>query len=89
MFILSFYPRDAMLAQYWVWPCICLSVYMCLAQVGVVSKRLNESSWFLAWELPSICPTLYCTNIRVPPKIRILPSKFVPNSGLRKFHHGS
>ena len=33
-----FYPRDAMLA------CVCLSV--CLSQVGLLSKRLNESSRF-------------------------------------------
>ena len=26
-----------------VWPCVCL----CLSQVGVLSKRLNESSWLL------------------------------------------
>ena len=28
------------------------------SQVGVLSKRLNESSWFLACELPSTRPTL-------------------------------
>jgi len=32
---------------------------VCLSQVGVLSKRLDESSWFLAWELPSTHPTLY------------------------------
>jgi len=30
----------------------------CLSQVGVLSKRLNESSWFLACKLPSARPTL-------------------------------
>ena len=30
------------------------------SQVGVLLKRMNESSWFLAWELPSTYPTLYC-----------------------------
>ena len=35
---------------------LCLSV--CPSQVGVLSKRLNESSWFLACELPSTRPTL-------------------------------
>jgi len=34
-----FYPRDAML-----WPYVCLSVSLCLSQVGVLSKRMNESS---------------------------------------------
>jgi len=35
---------------------LCLSV--CPSQVGVLSKRVNESSWFLACELPSTHPTL-------------------------------
>jgi len=29
-------------------------------QVGVLSKRLNESSWFLAYELPLTYPKLFC-----------------------------
>jgi len=35
---------------------VCLSVR--LSQVGVLSKRMNESSWFLTRELPSTRPTL-------------------------------
>ena len=35
---------------------LCVSV--CPSHVGVLSKRLNESSWFLAPELPSTRPTL-------------------------------
>jgi len=35
---------------------LCLSIR--LSQVGVLSKRLNESSWVLACELPSTRPTL-------------------------------
>ena len=35
-----------------------VSVSVCLSQVGVLSKRVNESGWFLAWELHSIYPTL-------------------------------
>ena len=35
---------------------LCLSI--CPSQVGVLSKRMNESSWFLACELPSTRPTL-------------------------------
>ena len=42
--------------------CVCL----CLSQVGVLSKRLNESGWFLARELPSTNPTLCCNEIQVP-----------------------
>jgi len=42
-----FLPRDAMLARVTAMAlCLCLSV--CLSQVGGLSKRLNESSWFLA-----------------------------------------
>jgi len=33
-------------------------VSVCLSQVGVLLKWLDESSWFLAWELPSTCLTL-------------------------------
>jgi len=45
-------PRDAMLASAAASHgpvSVCLSV--CLSQIGVPSKRLNESSWVLAWEL--------------------------------------
>jgi len=51
---------------------VCLSV--CLSQVGVLSKRLNESSWFLARELHLTYPTLCYKKIQVPSKIRVLPS---------------
>ena len=45
-----FLPRDAKRPRY------CPSV--CASHVGVPLKRLNESSWFLACELPSTRPTL-------------------------------
>jgi len=32
---------------------VCLSVCLCQSQVGVLSKRLCESSWYLAWEFLS------------------------------------
>jgi len=38
---------------------VCLSVCLSVT-IGVLSKRLEESSWFLAWELPSTYPTLCC-----------------------------
>ena len=41
-------------------------VSVCLTQVGVLSKRLNESSWVLAWELFSTCDTLCSKEILVP-----------------------
>ena len=55
-------PRDAMLARYILWSCVCPSVY--LSQVGVLSKQLNGSSWvFFCKELPSTYPTL-CDELR-------------------------
>ena len=35
-----------------------VSICPCLSQVGVLSKRINESSWFWACELPFSRPTL-------------------------------
>jgi len=51
---------------------LCLSV--CLSQVGVLLKRLNESSWFLACELLFTRPTLCCKEIQVPSEIMVLRS---------------
>jgi len=45
---------------------MCLSVYVC--HKSVLSKRMNESSWFGAWELSSTYPTLYFMEILVTPK---------------------
>ena len=51
---------------------VCPSV--CLSQVGVLSKRLDESIWVLACELfPPILYTML-TAIRVSSKLRVLPS---------------
>ena len=68
--------------------CLCLSVS--LSQVGVLSKRMNESGWvFVAWKLPSTYPTLCCKEIQVPSTIIVLRTgTFAPNSGLRKVRHG-
>ena len=49
---IGFYLRDAMLARVLV--SYCLSVCVCLSEVGFLVKQLSESSWFLAWELPSM-----------------------------------
>jgi len=46
---------------------------VCLLQLGVLSKRMDESCWFLAWELPSTHPTLCSKEIQGPSKIRVLP----------------
>jgi len=51
-----------------------------LSQTGIVSKRVDESSCFLAWRFPPTHPTL-CPcyeEIWVSPKIKVLS----------KFHHG-
>jgi len=49
-----------------------------LSQADTVSKRLDVSSWFLTWRLPStyiyIYTTLCCKEIWVSPRIAILPS---------------
>ena len=53
-------------ALLFVRPSVCMSV--CLSQAGIVSKRLEGSSWFLACRLPSTCPTLFCEEVRIPTK---------------------
>jgi len=65
-----------------------VSVCVCLSQVGVLSKRMNESSWFLAWELQSTYPTLCCKEIHYLQNKGTSLKNFPPNSGLRKFRHG-
>ena len=48
---ISFYPRDAMLARVLAMA-LCLSVSVsCPSQVGVLSKLVDGSSWFLARRL--------------------------------------
>ena len=56
---------------------VSVSVSVCLSEVGVILKRLNESGWFLAWELHSAYPTLCYKEIHVPSKIRVLPSRIL------------
>jgi len=62
---------------------LCLSVH--LSQASIVSKQLDKSSWVLAWRLPFTYPTLCFREIWACPKIRVLPSGTVPNSGLENF----
>ena len=42
-------------------------VWLCPSpsQVGFLSKRLNESSWFLAWKFPSTYRTLRVKEIQI------------------------
>jgi len=39
---------------------VCLCLYLCLLQIGVLSKRLNESSWF--WHGIFLPPILHCVK---------------------------
>jgi len=71
-YFIRFLPRDATLARYLLSSCVCPSVRP--SQAGIVSKRLAESSWVSARRLPSTYPTLSCKEIRVSPKIMVLPS---------------
>ena len=79
------YPRDAVLTRYQLWLHVCMSVCPSQAGVLVLSQRLNRSIWVLALSLPSSDPTLCYMRIRLPSKIRVLPSgTFFTNSGFRK-----
>ena len=81
----SYFKRVFTTRRYAVWYMLSSCVYpsLCLsAKASIVSKHLDESSWFLAWRL--------CyKEIRVSPKLGYFPLNFIPNSvGLRKFRHG-
>ena len=52
----------------------CRRVSVRPSQTGIVSKRLDESSWFSARRLPSTYPTLCYKEISVSPKLWLLPS---------------
>ena len=69
--------------------CVCLSV--CVSQVGVLSKRMDGSSWLLAWRLLSTYLTLCYRDIPVSGKIKVgyfpFLLNFVLNVRYRKFRH--
>ena len=58
----------------WIRHC-CLSVCLCLLQVGDLSKRMDGLRWFLVWRLLSTCPTLCYKEIQVSTKIKVLPAE--------------
>jgi len=62
---------------------VCPSVR--LSHAGIVSKRLDESSWYLAWMLPSTYPTLCHKNIRLSPNQGYFPVELCPKLYVRKF----
>ena len=83
-----FTARRYMLAQYMlssrarpsVRPSVCLSV---------TSRCCIETSWVLAWRLPSAYPTPCYKEIWVSTKMEGTPLwNLVPNSRLRQFRHG-
>jgi len=53
--------------------CVCLSVCLsvCVSQVDVLSKPLNKSNCFVAWQLPFTYPTVCYKKIEVTAKIRV------------------
>jgi len=71
-----------------VCPSVCPSVR--LSQAGIVSKWLDESSWFF-WHRGFLPPISYCAlrKFGYLQKLGYSPLALVPNSGLRKFHHGT
>jgi len=48
---------------------LAMALCLCLSQVRVLWKRLNEFSWFLAWELPSTYPVLYFSLAVLDPRV--------------------
>jgi len=65
-----------MLVPYLLLSCVRLFIRLSVRplQAGIVLKRLDELSWYLAWRRPSIYPTLRCKEIWVSQEIRVLSS---------------
>jgi len=80
----AFLPRDAILARVLA-VSLRLSVSVCLSQVGVLSKWMDGSSWFLARRLLSTCPTLFFEEIQVYPKIRVSSGNLSQTPDLENF----
>jgi len=57
IWFMNFYLRNTVVLAMALCPTVCL----CLSQVGVLSKRLNESSWFY-WHGSFLPPILHCVN---------------------------
>ena len=52
---------------------VCLAMSVSLVSSQYLSKQLDESSWFLAWRLPSTHTTVLQENLVIF-RIRVLPS---------------
>ena len=70
-------------ARCYAYAVLAMGLCPCLSQLGVLSKRMNESSWFLACELPSY--TVLKGNSVISINKGTSLWNFVLNSGLRKF----
>jgi len=84
----SCYFRFYRVMLYVVCPSLCPSV--CSSQAGIVSKPLDESSWFLAWRLSFTYRTLYFKEIWVSPKtlsqtMDLSNSNYASSYALRSF----
>jgi len=76
------YPRQRRGSLLW----LRVRLSVCPQQVGVVSKPLKISRWFLAQRFPSTYLTLCYKEIRVFPKIRVIPLwNSIPSSAPVKF----
>ena len=60
---------------------VCMRVCVCPSPVGVLSKRLNDSSWFFF----HLSYTVFKGNSNVSKNKGTSVWNFVPNSGFRKF----
>jgi len=67
--MIGFYPCDATTGTSYD------PVYVCLTQVGVLSKGMNGLIWFLAWRLLLTSPALCFKEVQVSTKIWVLPSE--------------
>jgi len=84
----NFYPSDDMLARVLAMA-LCLSVCVCvgLSQVGVLSKRLNESGWFFGVRASFyLSYSVFQGNSGTLKNKDTSPWNFAPDSGLR-FRH--
>ena len=66
-----------------------MSVYVCVCHRKVFFIEI--AAWIkliVGYRFHSVHATLCFREIWISPKIRVLPLNFIPNFGLRKFHHG-
>jgi len=57
---------------------VCLAVSVSLVSSQYLSKQLDESSWFLAWRLPSTHTTVCCKKIWTSSELGYFPLELRP-----------